>query len=305
MTSALAEYEGLLLGLDWLCEEMPSRLRQKDKGPSSNILLIQGDCKTVIDQLSGKSLSRKLQVQHRQALERLDRLQGIFDKMEFEHIPRSQNSVCDNLCANLMHAAASASWKNCLAELETVRGSTSTVQLSSRKNDNDDNRTPLSDILNRYLESGSSSWIKYSIRPPLYSRFVTLAEETGDYRTLIQVGELLASESQWHSLSTPLKARGIMYQIGGWRGVGQVKKAMALERKHRFLLESDVSMSTTTATPDEMLECVGTPIASWDQSISQNWSPLLDEWWKTANDKVCWEEEASLWVDSPQAAYTR
>jgi hypothetical protein len=110
-----------------------------------------------------------------------------------------------------MHAAASASWKNCLAKLETVWGSTSsTLQGSSRKNDSDDDNTTLSDILNRYLESGSCSWIKYSIRPPLYSSFVTLAEETGDYWTLIQVGELLASESQWHLLSIPLKAHGIM-----------------------------------------------------------------------------------------------
>jgi hypothetical protein len=112
MTSALAKYEGLLLGLDWLCEKMPSRLRQKYKGAPSNILLIQGDYKSVIDQLSGKSLSRKLQVRHRQALKRLDRLQGIGNKMEFEHILRSQNSVCDNLCANLtsIHAAALVSY---------------------------------------------------------------------------------------------------------------------------------------------------------------------------------------------------
>jgi hypothetical protein len=72
-----------------------------------------------------------------------------------------------------------------------------------------------------------------------------------------------------------------------------------------FLLKPDVlMMSTMTATPDEVLECIGTPIASWDQQISQNWSPLLDEWWKTAKYEACWEEEASPWVDS-QAAYTR
>jgi hypothetical protein len=79
--------------------------------------------------------------------------------------------------------------------------------------------------------------------------------------------------------------------IGGWKGLGHEKKALSLERKHGCF--SSLMCRCTTTPLDEVLECPGTVIASWDQSITQNWSPLLDKWWKTAKDKACWEEEAS------------
>lgn len=305
MSSAHSEYEGLLLGLNWLCEQTPSRLFEQNEDANSssgsnNILLIQGDCKTVVDQLSGDSLSRKLQVLHRQALERIDHLQGIFDTIEFQHIPRSENSICDNLCSNLLNAVASTSWKNCLIELEAIRGSTrdgptERGSAGTKRKGVSKNNSLLLDILTHYLGSESSK-IKDSLRPPLYSKFAKTAEEVGDYSTLIQVGELLESESRWHSHPSSLKGLGVLHQINGWKGVGKERKAVSLERKHRFLLNSGVSMKATMS--HEALESLKTIPVAWDESVPKNWSPLLDEWWGKTKEKTSWDEGTSVWVDS-------
>jgi len=71
MTSADAEYDGLLVGLEWLG-------KQEDdwwtKHASSKTLTIRGDNKAIIDQLSGSALPRKLLSKHEYG-------QSIFDNI--------------------------------------------------------------------------------------------------------------------------------------------------------------------------------------------------------------------------------
>jgi ribonuclease HI len=327
MTSAHAEYEGLLLGLEWLCEQLPSHrlVEPKRSATESSVLLIQGDCKTVIDQLSGKSLSRKLQGLYQQAKDLLDPLEEeFFDRIEFEHIPRSENSVCDNVCANLITAVASSEWKSCWNELETLlnvahpsaakqlvvleSSGTKTKRKQNKKN------TPLSDILTRYLGPNTRSRIKYSIRPALYNKFASIAKEIGDFETLIQVGELLAATSQLCSAPSNntnksnnnkyfLMARGVGHQMDGWRGLGMEKKALALQRKHRVLLQNTSICDSTATTRGQVSESSPekrTVASSWDESIPEAWCPLLNEWWTittTASKRTYGEEGSELWVD--------
>jgi len=53
-----------------------------------NSLLVQGNCKAVIDQLNGKSIPRKLSTLHAEADAVVRALKGTFEVVEFRHIPR-------------------------------------------------------------------------------------------------------------------------------------------------------------------------------------------------------------------------
>jgi ribonuclease HI len=281
MTSGHAEYEGLLLGLEWLST------KTKDSSPTTNEkdhLIIQGDCKTVIDQLSGTSISRKLQTKHKQAELHLNEISRNFDKIVFQHIPRNQNSICDNLCANTITAAASSSWKSCLTELENMD-------------------RPLMDIFVRYCKS-NSSWIRNSIRPALYSKLFQIAQEQHEYNAMVVIGELLFTESQQYSKdkSSILKAQGIKYQLSGLRGLGQERKASALERKYRILLKSLLRAEDPIHVPIWTdIRSTAETMASWDEAIPKEWNPLLSEWWAQAEPMESWEEGATIWTEDTQS----
>ena len=109
-TSAHSEYEGLLLGLEAAVAYRPSALR------------IEGDCRVVLDSISGKSKSRKLKKLHTRATAALSRLPLVssrsglyasgFAKPDTESIAREENAHADSLsraavdAAQQLHAAA-------------------------------------------------------------------------------------------------------------------------------------------------------------------------------------------------------
>ena len=118
MTSADTEYEGLLLGLDWLIGELSSvdnnsiLLELLGQDPT---LIIRGDCKTIIDQLILRSAPRKVEVKYKLATERIDTIQQLHQQrnqmagdvslslvpelsIRFEHVLRHKNRLCDAIC---------------------------------------------------------------------------------------------------------------------------------------------------------------------------------------------------------------
>ena len=152
--------------------------------------------------------------------------------------------------------------------------------------------------------AGSSSIIKYSIRPPLYLKFANLARATNDFSMLVGIGESLASESKYHatkSASSAFQRHGILFQIEAWRGLGQEKKAMALERKHRVILSSKRTKTPPPPTkPTTMMMMEGAEeVPAWNASICQEWTPLLKQWWISTSEKTTssWQQSsATLWV---------
>ncbi|KAL3800350.1 hypothetical protein HJC23_003646 [Cyclotella cryptica] len=115
MTSADAEYDGLLLGL----EELSSYL-SKDENVNERILndvdpvlVIRGDCKAIIDQFNERSTPRKLELKYNIAMDRIRSIQDLYFtrgnktdsqqctkllSLRFEHIPRENNRLCDAIC---------------------------------------------------------------------------------------------------------------------------------------------------------------------------------------------------------------
>ena len=268
-TSQHAEYEGLLMGLEWLVEFIASQHREEDADDSSNksprkqprekiVLMIEGDCKTVIDQLNGKSNPRKLEDLHHRAEGFLDELQAMTligsdsdgnenhsFHTEICHIPRSQNSVSDSLCNNWMSILGAKSWLENIRELERVQN-----DILQPKNVSSLDPAPLTllETFDRMIQS-----TKFSLRLPLYEIVAKLALETENYELLIQIGEeLLDEESSLKGpdnldavatipgiTATAIRTAGVGYQIKGWEGLGKPKKIKFLQRKHRVLFSKN------------------------------------------------------------------
>lgn len=303
--SAHAEYEGLILGLEWLCQacsrtatgnthfedkmfepslvdfiskSMSQQNRHDDdchRGSTRSIitsswkLLIQGDCKTVIDQMSGRSYPRKLRSLQQQAKSLLTKsifnLRQLFSSSSskptrqqkdddgddeikkdndyvFRLIPRLENCLCDNICNNYISLLISDQWTRCCRELYDCSKMVDSATTIYNKNNDESNKnrikdridkeakdgqnfndvdrrnrrnrrekspdiTPssslstLSSFIDRYLVDGTS-WIRYSIRPALYTKLANMAYQLNDYDTLLRIGECLEAESRYWQSST-------------------------------------------------------------------------------------------------------
>jgi ribonuclease HI len=112
MTSADAEYEGLLMGLDKLRVYL-SEEQNMNNFVSNPVLTVKGDCKVIVDQFQGKSAPRKMEMKYNLAMEKIRRIQKMClaqlttnDKklsVRFQHIPRDENHLCDAICRLLVN----------------------------------------------------------------------------------------------------------------------------------------------------------------------------------------------------------
>ena len=138
MTSADAEYEGLLFGLERLLRAFSADLSDDSDAwawhepagtdgppPEPPRIILRGDCKAVIDQLSSRSVPRKTAAQHQLAMDQMRALQDAHAAQQrrrsrrsskgvpspaprelsfgFEHVPREENVLCDALCQVAIH----------------------------------------------------------------------------------------------------------------------------------------------------------------------------------------------------------
>lgn len=289
MSSAHAEYEGLLLGLEWLAQRSRSVLSSADLHVSPAIpnqrqkLVIQGDCKTVIDQLAGKSMSRKLQKKHDQAMKFLNECSRNFYTIDFEHIPRKQNFLSDSLCSNTMLAVESFHYQRCCSELDGALFDS-------------DKQSPQKSSFQRYINS-NTSLIRNSLRPFLLSKMLKLAEEQKDYQTMIKIGEYCFMDAkQFTTVPEEEKlwrANGVSNQVNGLRGMRKEKKATALERRHRILLKSNKPIPLLS-----QIQTAANPVMKWDySSIDEAWLPLLNDWSQHATQEQTWAQasESTIW----------
>ena len=131
MTSATTEYEGMLLGLEWLAQSFSSVYMLNQSSDAINVInrerkvedlkfIIRGDCKSVIDQLNSRSVPRKMEPHYNLAISRIECIRDLYAehhqrttykhlqtpdasvspmlKVFYEHVPRKKNYFCDALC---------------------------------------------------------------------------------------------------------------------------------------------------------------------------------------------------------------
>jgi ribonuclease HI len=302
MTSQQAEYEGLLLGLRYLYDHWPDLMckmtnnSSHDKRDVGVTLKIQGDCKTVIDQISGKAVPRKLQSHWNEAKSVLNQIVSREESLMLDVclIPRRENGVCDNLCTNLMNIMTSKVWNDCISNLESVNREAVETRMRPTSG-------AVNTILTLYLNAASSV-IRYSLRACLYAKLAILAEQCNDHKGMIQVGERLWEEANLIEPNTiqsfPLKVLGVKSQINGWRGIGDHKKATFLERKHRVLFRAHSETESLRPSNDyEFLRSLGHAKEEWNGNVPLRWIEVLNKWFceSSATSDM---DTPIVWVDN-------
>lgn len=145
MTSADAEYDGLLMGLD----EMVSYISNDESidplmfGSDNPMLLIRGDCKVIIDQFTKRSVPRKMEYKFNSALKKMQSIKDLYsDKTNknlsigFQHVPREDNQLTDAICRLLVNQKqinAVASIYNSISLGESLVSEESTNQRKQSK----------------------------------------------------------------------------------------------------------------------------------------------------------------------------
>jgi Reverse transcriptase-like len=278
--SAEAEYEGLLMGLDKavnIVEEQQLSL----SALSCTQILVQGDCKTVIDQLRESSQPRKLEKYYLRAREILDKIDV---PLEFQHIPRDENTLCDGLCTALRTQILEPDeWRMALAGIH------------------DDPSRAIHSLVR---------CIPFSKRPQLYARLASLALEQGDHQRLVQVGEQMELEAKtvWsasvkrHS-TKKLQAWGVAMQLQGFQGLDTRKSlqlAVAKERKNRFLLQDQNQFLQAAMSSAVMLNDSQNIGEACDRALpgsqDQRLSSMFQDWVDRARDSQQWNRNDCLWL---------
>ena len=146
MTSADAEYEGLLMGLDKLRSYLSNEQNMNAfMSRSDPALTVKGDCKVIVDQFQGKSAPRKMEMKYLSATDKIRSIQNMCsaqsDKkisVRFQHIPRDDNHLCDAICrllVNQKQRSSVASIYNAikLGESEVPENSSGPTKKKSKK----------------------------------------------------------------------------------------------------------------------------------------------------------------------------
>jgi ribonuclease HI len=249
-SSAEVEYEGLLFAL----ETIKNLLRTNDDVRATIrtlSVIIQGDCKTVMSQMLGRSRPRKLENYYHQAM------QVVQEKpceIIFEHIPREYNVLADKLCRNTIVSRQQEVYTLAQSDLERIALLWSQPEcINNSRNES----SFASGFINQHF-GADTSLIPHSLRLELLRRLAAIACKCKQGTDLIVVGEFIVLESNvlspldltvniskagnssglfWVDKST-LIAEGVVYQSLGLRLLDNIKGANTLEQKYRHLLST-------------------------------------------------------------------
>jgi ribonuclease HI len=251
-TSAEAEFSGLLLGLEGLLHHKEALLAEAALLPSTDDLIIhiQGDCKTVIQLMQGRARARKLDEWCDRAHQLVDQLVQSPWKLQFEHVPRTENTFCDGLCRQLTTEKRNSDIQRVYRALVDIleRPAAGAAVSGSRT-------ALLGELLtSRHLSNGKTN-IPVSVRLDLYSNIIApMALRLDAYELLYAIGQrteyLAAAAAKIRSTKQPLDSgpRGtisessrflldsLFYQATALRKLGSDKKAAKAERRERSLL---------------------------------------------------------------------
>jgi predicted CoA-binding protein len=221
---------------------------------------VQGDCKTVIEQMQGKARARKLSSLYEKAKKLLDVLP--FD-VRFTHIPRSHNFLPDLACQRVREKHQVFVFTGAWASFYNVSND---VITGNRKNVN----TELTRIMNAHVGSEITA-IPYSSRLDFYRSIAVLAYREDLDQWLYEVGQRIVQESNLLVPINPkgagvfpsklnandraeavsnLVAEGVQYQIWALHAMSEKRSADKLWQQYRWV------MSTRGELLDYIKECI-------------------------------------------------
>lgn len=252
MTSADAEYDGLLIGLEWLGMQDDEWW---NKHAPSKTMTIRGDNKAIIDQLSGSALPRKLLAKHEYGQSIFDNLNKHITSFNYQHVLRHQNILCDAVCGDIIQLTVSRILKTFQAKVDECIDNALNSETDPKKQKT--KTSPLAIVIQSYLNDASV--IPHSIRPAILRQLIAKAVSLDDGVALVTIGELMESESKlWADCGDRpnsgsncrelLQVQGIQLQSQGWTMLRKDKEADKLARKHKFNLNKYGDMIRTTPT---------------------------------------------------------
>jgi len=322
--SAQSEYEALLFGLEGLL-----RLhRSETDAPvlaisSSTTLTIEGDCKTILNQLAGISEPRKLNDYYNRAVALIQELPC---KFRYKHIPRDENVLCDRICAKILERQQAEALKRAHKDLHSLcldTGASPVVHAPE---------SLLSAFLQRHFSPGQSC-IPISRRPALYRKMAAVASRIRDFGNLVTIGQMMETECKmlWPTVraSTLVSPRAdeiesdstvratvdqrfrdilmvdaLVYQLKGLRHLKKLKEEVILRRKNRHILEKYNGYAETvfkTVLADESLHLsppstVSELQASPEHTRISEWPPLVTQWYDRAVLDLSWRGGTQFWM---------
>jgi hypothetical protein len=328
--SAEAEYEGILLGLGGLLQLYRDHsgvngiFRSSSAACPASVVTIEGDCKTVIEQLQGIARPRKLEQYYNRAIVLIQQLPFEF---RYQHIPRAENVLCDRICARILEEQQFEAWESAYQELALIYNNATLV---GEERSSDD---LLSSFLHRHFGSAGKHYIPLSQRPTFYRYIASTASRIRDFATMVAVGKILETEvkSVWSAVRTPssvspiaiqnnesephvcldqrskdkLLIEAVVYQVVGLHNLGKQKQESLAKRKNRYILEkySDYAETVKVALTDEassapLLQVSGqAPAASKITHTSKDeWPPLVKHWHEEASLSDLWRDETVFWM---------
>lgn len=297
MTSADAEYDGLLIGLEWLGTQDDDWW---DKHASMKTLTIRGDNKAIIDQLSGSALPRKLLSKHEYGQSIFDNLNKHVTTYNYQHVLRHENVLCDAVCGDIIQLSVSRILKTFQVKVNACNNNTPDGETEKKKRKA--TTSLLASVIRSYLNDASV--IPHSIRPAILKQLIAKAVSLDDGFALVTIGELMESESKlWadcgdkpsvgNNCRELLQVQGILLQRQGWTMLRKDKEADKLARKHKFNLSKY----------SEMIRPI--PTAVWPTMTQDDSTDPAYEIWTERAAKVYLEgseeeQHKSIWVNGKQ-----
>ena len=303
-TSAEVEYQGLMLGLEGLLLHV---IQDNDWLPDSSrfqidepvLVQVCGDCKTVIQQMNNLSHARKLEPLHNRAGELLQELKSRQPKMrvQFRHIPRIENQLCDRLAVRIVKENTRHSYHSALTDLQSLCDA------------------PDSKMAHRFVDQYLSLELNaapFSKRPMLYRLVARVFFQEKDFVSLVLLAERWEAELKetWPLRENHLRDRYIVeatvYQIVGLKAQKKrARQASIRQRRKRFLLgkwsafcqsveeslaqDSRLVLDKWTKTTDKKRQ--------EEESTSTTWPRLVDEWYSYAQHADDWASNRVQWLE--------
>jgi len=302
-TSAHAEYEGLILGLNWILEILKRNDAEMIKTLFSSAgLIIKGDCKTVITQLNGESLPRKLSKKYREANNLLhDVKKYLYNfyqndfKVSIQLIGREENKIADAIARIVSYTMQRRVLQKIKLCLQNNNDHTIVYKLHSNENKRKKqlpglDSSPFASTLDLIM-SHLGSVLSHTQRIAFLHLVANQAELIQDAVALAAVGGAMKIEASRlpsvFSSSKPstientlkegmtkkdeLKLRGIQLEIKAMQIMGLFKDATLFEKKHQYRMKLLPEKKLSEPNSDYLLALDS------DKLISESYATLFDE----------------------------
>lgn len=257
MTSGEVEYEGLLFALAGLRAYLGDDDDAAGISRSPTVvnellhISVQGDCKNVIEQMSGMARPRKLEDYHLRAVALIRDTLPRHCRFQFHHIPRAENALCDRISACILLEQQEAALREACTEIESL-----SLQVHASSHEGHQYKYPsVQNLLERFF-SPETSLVPLSRRPEVYRCLSEIAASSNDFTALHAIGKRFEDElesvkaSVRRNRQATTTGRGVeaftvkafagqdtLYQLIALENLGRAKETAMLKRNKKYTLE--------------------------------------------------------------------